>query len=74
MGKGFEVFYRTVSYGHDRGRLFQSVQKGGAVLDWMVLFSQILTTLERFIEEHDDIHTINVSLGYNWRSNFGNQS
>jgi subtilisin family serine protease len=49
---------------------FRSAQ-GSEPSRFMVLFSQILDTLERFIEEHDDIRTVNVSLGYNWRSNFG---
>ena len=49
---------------------FRSVE-GNPQLGFMVLFSQILRTLDRFITEHDDVSTFNVSLGYNWRSNFG---
>jgi len=49
---------------------FRSVE-GNPQLGFMVLFSQILRTLDRFVDEHDDVSTFNVSLGYNWRSNFG---
>jgi subtilisin family serine protease len=40
-------------------------------LGFMVLFSQILATLNSFVGGQDDVSTFNVSLGYNWRSNFG---
>jgi subtilisin family serine protease len=40
-------------------------------LGFMVLFSQILATLDSFVGGQDDVSTFNVSLGYNWRSNFG---
>ncbi|MGJ8570502.1 MAG: S8 family serine peptidase [Hoeflea sp.] len=40
-------------------------------LRFVVLFSQILRTLDRFVTEQNDVSTFNVSLGYNWRSNFG---
>ena len=54
---------------------FESIEGGsgihGQMLRFNVLFSQILTTLYGFIDARDDVHTINVSLGYNWRSNFG---
>ena len=40
-------------------------------LNFMVLFSQILSTLYNFVEEQDDVSAFNVSLGYNWRTNFG---
>jgi Subtilisin-like serine proteases len=48
---------------------FQSVD-GNPQLRFMTLFSQILGTLSRFIEEDDQITTYNISLGYNWRRNF----
>ena len=48
---------------------FKSVE-GGQVLGVLVVFSQILSTLERFIDQYDDIKTFNVSMGYNWRRNF----
>jgi subtilisin family serine protease len=44
---------------------------GGPVTQFMTLFSQILSSLDRFVDGHEDIKTFNVSLGYNWRSNFG---
>lgn len=53
------------------GDVFFTSAEGGQVLSFLVLFSQILATLERFVDTHDDVHTFNVSLGYNWRSNFG---
>ncbi|MBY3265313.1 S8 family peptidase [Rhizobium laguerreae] len=40
-------------------------------LRFVVLFSQILATLNNFVGGEDDVSTYNVSLGYNWRSNFG---
>ncbi|MBY5363573.1 S8 family serine peptidase [Rhizobium leguminosarum] len=40
-------------------------------LRFVVLFSQILATLNNFVDDEDDVSTYNVSLGYNWRSNFG---
>lgn len=40
-------------------------------LGFAVLFSQILSTLYKFVSEQDDVSAFNVSLGYNWRSNFG---
>ena len=54
---------------------FESIEGGSGlgdrVLRFNVLFSQIVTTLSRFVDSQDDVHTINISLGYNWRSNFG---
>jgi hypothetical protein len=49
---------------------FQSGQ-GNPQVRFMTLFSQILGTLSQFIEEEEQIKTYNVSLGYNWRRNFG---
>lgn len=49
---------------------FQS-QQGSARDRFSVLFAQILSTLTRFIDSQDDVHTFNVSMGYNWRRNFG---
>lgn len=51
--------------------VFFEDNQSGEVLSFIVLFSQILATLERFVDAQDDVHTFNVSLGYNWRSNFG---
>lgn len=49
---------------------FQSPQ-GGAVTNLMVLFSQILGSLNTFVDSYDDVSTFNISLGYNWIANFG---
>ena len=49
---------------------FQSVQ-GPASDRFAVVFAQILAALTLFIESQDDVYTFNVSMGYNWRSNFG---
>jgi subtilisin family serine protease len=49
---------------------FRSIE-GGGVTQFMALFSQILGSLDRFVDSHADVETFNVSLGYNWRSNFG---
>ncbi len=53
------------------GDVFFDSVEGGQVLDFLVLFSQVLATLEKFVDSQDDVGTFNVSLGYNWRSNFG---
>jgi subtilisin family serine protease len=49
---------------------FQSVQ-GGQVARFFALFSQILGSLTTFVDSYDDVTTFNISLGYNWISNFG---
>lgn len=48
---------------------FESTQ-GGRVDRFYVVFSQVLATLTEFVESQEDVHTFNVSLGYNWRPNF----
>jgi subtilisin family serine protease len=48
---------------------FQSAQ-GGNVTQFFAVFSQILGTLQKFILDYDDLRAINVSMGYNWSSNF----
>lgn len=53
------------------GDVFFDSVEGGQVLNFLVLFSQVLATLEKFVDSQDDVHTFNVSLGYNWRGNFG---
>ena len=54
---------------------FKSIEGGSElyarVFRFSVLFSQILITLRQFVDSQDDVRTLNVSLGYNWRSNFG---
>ena len=49
---------------------FESVQ-GPVRQRFSVLFAQVLSTLTLFVQSQDDVQTFNVSLGYNWRSNFG---
>lgn len=41
------------------------------VLDYMNLFSDVIADLNRIITAIDGVRVFNVSLGYNWRSNFG---
>ncbi|MDA7949258.1 MAG: S8 family serine peptidase [Hyphomicrobiaceae bacterium] len=53
------------------GDVFMKSDEGGQVLEFFFLFSQVLATLESFVDSQDDVHTFNISLGYNWRSNFG---
>ena len=53
------------------GDFFFDSSEGGDILNFIVSFSQILGTLYDFVETYDDVRTFNVSLGYNWRSNFG---
>ncbi len=53
------------------GDVFFEGAGGNPQLGFMVLFSQILSTLDRFVTEEEDVSAFNVSLGYNWRSNFG---
>ena len=40
-------------------------------MKFFVIFSQILSTFNQFVGQYDDIHVINLSMGYNWRPNFG---
>ena len=53
------------------GDVFFEAAGANPQLNFMVLFSQILSTLYNFVEEQDDVSAFNVSLGYNWRTNFG---
>lgn len=46
-------------------------QESGNVQQFFVQFSQVLSGLNSFITEHDDVSAYNISLGYNWVSNFG---
>src|SRR4029077_13813728 len=55
---------------HAADVFFKSVE-GGQVARFFVTFSQVLTTLNRFVDQYDDLKVINVSMGYNWKSNFG---
>ncbi|WP_138935427.1 S8 family peptidase [Roseovarius arcticus] len=53
------------------GDIFFNADEGGQVLEFFVLFSQVLATLENFVSQQDEVLTFNISLGYNWRGNFG---
>lgn len=53
------------------GIFFAVDSDSGNVLEFIVRFSQILNELNKFVGQFDDIKAYNVSLGYNWRSNFG---
>lgn len=47
------------------------VNEGGNVSLFLTEFSQVLASLNNFITEFDDVSAYNISLGYNWISNFG---
>lgn len=49
----------------DNDRLFT------IVLDFMSLFGQVIGTLNTFVGSADRVAVLNLSLGYNWRQNFG---
>ena len=49
-------------------KFFHESKEGSKELQLLVYFSQILGEAQRFIEATDDVHTFNVSLGYNWMS------
>jgi len=53
------------------GDVFFKSTEGSQVTNFFVLFSQVLATLEKFVDSQDEVRTFNVSLGYNWRGNFG---
>jgi subtilisin family serine protease len=53
------------------GDVFFQSAEGGQVTKFLALFSQILGSLTTFVESYDDVSTFNISLGYNWISNFG---
>ena len=53
------------------GNIFFNSEEGGGVLNFVVLFSQILGTMNKFFSQYDDVHVFNVSMGYNWMNNFG---
>ena len=47
------------------------VNEGGNVSLFLTEFSQVLAALNNFITDFDDVSAYNISLGYNWISNFG---
>ena len=70
-GRGIRGVLRNCHVRARAGDVFFRPAEGNPRLGFLVLYSQILRTLDRFVTEHDDVKTFNVSLGYNWRSNFG---
>lgn len=70
-GKGVQGVLPNCLVRARAGDVFFEAVEGNPQLGFMVLFSQILATLDRFVTTQDDVSTFNVSLGYNWRSNFG---
>lgn len=44
---------------------------GNPTLGFLVVFSQVLASFDRFLSDYTDLKVINLSMGYNWRSNFG---
>ena len=53
------------------GNVFFQGMQGGQVTQYFALFSQILGSLTTFVDIYDDVSVFNISLGYNWMSNFG---
>jgi subtilase family protein len=53
------------------GDVFFHTAGDNPTLGFIVVFSQILASFERFLNRYDDIKVINLSMGYNWRTNFG---
>ena len=53
------------------GDVFFRSAGGNPTLGFLVVFSQILASFDRFLGEYSDIKVVNLSMGYNWRSNFG---
>jgi subtilisin family serine protease len=51
--------------------VFFKSAEAGQVMGFFVTFSQVLGTLNKFLDQYDDIKVINVSMGYNWEPNFG---
>lgn len=53
------------------GNVFPVVDEGDNIMEFMVTFSMILSTLNEFLDEEESVSVFNLSLGYNWSSNFG---
>ncbi|MCX7305888.1 MAG: S8 family serine peptidase [Hyphomicrobiales bacterium] len=70
-GKGMEGVLPNCFVRARSGDVFFEGAEGNPQIGFMVSFSQILASLDQFIDEQDDVSAFNVSLGYNWRSNFG---
>jgi len=45
--------------------------EGGNIVKFVSSFSDIVSALDSFVRDENGISTFNVSLGYNWRPNFG---
>jgi subtilisin family serine protease len=53
------------------GDFFPVVDEGGNVMQFLVTFSMLIDTFEEELAQDDGIRVFNLSLGYNWVSNFG---
>jgi hypothetical protein len=53
------------------GEIFPGPAEGSDVLRFSGRYSQIMRTLDEFLAVESDAKVYNVSLGYNWASNFG---
>lgn len=52
------------------GDFLPLVTEGDNVQSFLLLFSQILLSMDDFVNDRDEVRAFNASLGYNWRSNF----
>ena len=52
------------------GKFFEVDGDPDAILEFNILFSQIIATLNDFLLDSNEISTYNISLGYNWIPNF----
>lgn len=53
------------------GEVYLQATQGGEVVKFVTAYSQILSSLAKFVDSYDDVSVFNISLGYNWMSNFG---
>lgn len=55
----------------EQGSFFPPDVNSDPISTFMVQFSQILSTLNEFVPDSNEIDVYNLSLGYNWMPNFG---
>lgn len=53
------------------GNFLPIPSEGDNVQSFLLLFSQILLSMDEFVTRRDEVIAFNASLGYNWQSNFG---
>src|SRR5262245_32561309 len=70
-GKGIKGVIPNCFVRARTGNVFFRSAGTNPMLDFLVIFSQVLASLDRFLGQYDDVKVINLSMGYNWRSNFG---